>query len=68
MQVRGQEEGGQQIPLTQGYDNIRSGVRLVMAYQPQVRAFVGSVQNTTGQTLQRVRLEGPCTATIRIPY
>jgi hypothetical protein len=52
-----QEEGSQQLALNQGYDQVRNGARLTIAYASQSNAFVGTVENTTSQILRRVRVE-----------
>lgn len=36
---------------------MRNGVRLKLAYGGKTNAFVGTVENTTNQTLSRVRVE-----------
>ena len=53
-------EGGdiaQPLAPDQRYDQTRSGARLVMVYSPSQDAFYGIVENTTNQTLTRVRVE-----------
>lgn len=55
-------EGGEEAGTTWGkfeksdmvYDN---GARLILAYNPETEAFEGSVQNTTDQILDQVRVE-----------
>ena len=51
------EEGGQQLALDQLYDQTRSGARLIMSYNSSRNEFSGTVENTTNQTLRRVRVE-----------
>ena len=51
------EEGGQQLTLNQLYDQTRSGARLIMSYNSSRNEFSGTVENTTNQTLRRVRVE-----------
>ena len=53
-------EGGdiaQQLAPDQSYDQTRNGARLIMSYSPSQDAFYGIVENTTNQTLTRVRVE-----------
>ena len=53
-------EGGdiaQQLAPDQSYDQTRNGARLVMSYNSSQDAFYGIVENTTNQTLTRVRVE-----------
>ena len=51
------EESGQQFTKDQAYDHVRNGVRLKLAYDATTNAFVGTVENTTNQTVSRVRVE-----------
>ena len=53
----GGEESGAQLTLDETYDQVRNGARLILAYDPQSRAFIGTVENTTSNTLRRVRVE-----------
>ena len=55
----GGDEGGEGQPLApdQPYDQTRNGARLIMSYSPSKDAFYGTVENTTNQTLTRVRVE-----------
>ena len=39
------------------YDQVRNGVRLIMAYDAETNSFNGTVDNTTDRTLKRVRVE-----------
>ena len=53
-------EGGdiaQQLAPDQSYDQTRNGARLIMSYSSSQDAFYGTVENTTNQTLTRVRVE-----------
>ena len=43
--------------LSETFDEIRAGVRLVLLYDSVANAFVGIVENTTGATLSQVRVE-----------
>lgn len=51
------EEPGDTLALTERYDIVRKGVRLVLTYDAQSNAFNGMVENTTNSTLQQVRVE-----------
>ena len=51
------EEGGTQLNLTDTYDEIRKGARLILAYDPASESFVGTVENTTNGSLKQVRVE-----------
>ncbi|MDE0184048.1 MAG: FxLYD domain-containing protein [Candidatus Poribacteria bacterium] len=51
------EESLQMLAKGDTYDDVRSGARLILNYDAATRAFVGTVENTTSSTLQRVRVE-----------
>ena len=51
------EESGIQLATGEVFDEVRAGARLVISYDPTTNAFLGSVTNTTGATLGRVRVE-----------
>ena len=51
------EESGQQFTKDLAYDHVRNGVRLKLIYDATTNAFVGTVENTTNQTVSRVRVE-----------
>lgn len=51
------EESGTELALSERYDAVRSGARLVMAYDSASNSFNGTVENTTNATLARVRVE-----------
>ncbi len=51
------EESGEQIEPADTWDATRNGARLVLSFDPASNAFVGTVENTTGQTLCAVRVE-----------
>ena len=53
----GGEESGTQFALGDTFDEVRSGARLVLSYDSTANAFKGTVNNTTGNTLSRVRVE-----------
>ena len=51
------EESGTQYALGETFDEVRAGARLVLSYDSDANAFTGTVENTTGDTLRRVRIE-----------
>ena len=51
------EESGNRLALTDVFDEVRAGARLVLAYDPASNAFVGAVENLTADVLDRVRVE-----------
>ncbi len=51
------EESGTELARNEGYDEIRNGVRLILAYDGQSNSFNGTVENTTDKILKRVRVE-----------
>lgn len=51
------EESGTRLTLTQTYDTVRGGARLILSYDQAAKAFIGTVENTTDATLDRVRVE-----------
>ena len=55
----GAEEGsgGNQLAPDETFDAVRAGARLILSYDPQVNAFVGTVHNTTNAVLSNVRIE-----------
>ena len=53
----GDEESGTQFALGETFDEVRAGARLVLSYDSESNVFVGRVENTTGATLSRVRVE-----------
>ncbi len=53
----GDEESGTQFELGETFDEVRAGARLVLSYDSDANAFLGTVENTTGATLSRVRVE-----------
>ena len=53
----GEEESGTQFTLNDTFDQVRAGARLVLSYDQVANAFKGTVENTTGATLPRVRVE-----------
>ena len=55
--AEGDEESGTQLALSETYDEVRNGARLILAYDEQSNSFIGTVVNTTDTTLQQVRVE-----------
>ena len=51
------EESGTQLTLSEIYDHVRNGARLILAYEVQSDSFKGTVENTTSETLKQVRVE-----------
>ena len=51
------EESSVRYGLTDTYDNVRNGARLVISYDAATDSFTGTVTNTTGAILTQVRVE-----------
>lgn len=51
------EESGTEFALNETYDEVRHGARLILAYDANNNSFQGTVENTTEETLERVRVE-----------
>ena len=51
------EESGTQFGLGETFDEVRAGARLLLSYDATSNSFTGTVENTTGATLRRVRVE-----------
>lgn len=51
------EESGKTLTLTERYDTVRKGARLILVYDADSNAFTGTVENTTDSTLEQVRVE-----------
>ena len=51
------EESSVRYGLTDTYDNVRNGARLIIAYDAATDAFTGTVTNATGAILTQVRVE-----------
>ena len=51
------EESGTMYSRTHTYDRVRNGVRLILVYDSENDAFVGTIENTMTKTLERVRVE-----------
>ena len=52
-----EEESRTPLTLHQTYNKERNGARLIMRYDAEANAFVGTVQNVSEGTLTRVRVE-----------
>ena len=53
----GEEAGGANLGLDETFDQVRSGARLILGYDAPSNSFRGTVENTTGSVLTRVRIE-----------
>ena len=51
------EESGTQFTRTEVYDHVRAGARLIIRYDAASNTFIGTVENVTADTLERVRVE-----------
>jgi len=51
------EESGTEYGLNETFDEVRYGARLILTYDAETNSFVGTVENTTEETLSRVRVE-----------
>lgn len=51
------EESGASLGLDETYDFVRKGTRLILRYDAESNSFAGTVQNTTGEVLDNVRVE-----------
>jgi hypothetical protein len=51
------EESGTEYGLNETFDEVRYGARLILTYDAESNSFVGTVENTTEETLSRVRVE-----------
>ena len=51
------EESSTRYGLTETYDEVRNGARLVISYNAATDAFTGTVTNTTNGILTQVRVE-----------
>ncbi len=53
----GGEESRTQLSLSETFDEVRAGARLILSYDSNANTFVGTVENTTSSVLSRVRVE-----------
>ena len=51
------EESGTELGLDETYNQIRNGVRLIIGYNSETEMFEGTIENTTEQTIDQVRVE-----------
>lgn len=51
------EESGVQLALDETYDRVHAGARVILSLNPEDNSFNGYVENTTEDTLNRVRVE-----------
>ena len=51
------EESSVRYGLTDTYDNVRNGARLIISYDAATDAFTGTVSNETSEILTQVRVE-----------
>ena len=56
-QEQGQEQSAVQFSKSDTYDHTRIGARLILTFDREANEFVGTVENTTDDTLTRVRVE-----------
>ena len=54
---RGEEATANQLAPDETFDMVRSGARLILSYDAATNAFKGTVENTTNNVLQQVRIE-----------
>ena len=52
-----EEVSGTELGLDETYGRVRNGARLFLTYDPENNSFNGFVENTTDNTLKRVRVE-----------
>jgi hypothetical protein len=58
--VAGQESGEEdatQYAITESYDQVRGGVRLSLSFDSTAKVFVGTMENASDATIERVRVE-----------
>ncbi len=51
------EESGTELSLDESYNQVRNGARLFMTFNQKTNTFHGTLENTTNETLERVRVE-----------
>lgn len=51
------EEDGTQLKITQSYNELRYGVRLILKYDQDKEAFIGTVENKSKKIAERTRVE-----------
>ena len=53
----GEEENGTELGKNETYDEVKNGIRLILSYDSQTSSFVGTIENTTNNTISNVRVE-----------
>lgn len=53
----GEEDSGAMLAPDETFDMVRGGARLILGYDAPSNTFTGTVENTTGGVLSRVRVE-----------
>ena len=51
------EEDGTQYGISETYNMLRNGVRLILSYSSETSFFEGTIENTTESTIRDVRVE-----------
>jgi hypothetical protein len=51
------EEDGAMLAMDEVYDVVKKGTHLVLKYDPEAKAFLGTVENVSDEMLTRVRVE-----------
>lgn len=51
------EESGAELTLGKSYDRVQNGVRLLMSFDVRSNSFTGSLENTTENTIEKVRVK-----------
>jgi len=51
------EESGTKLGLNEVYDEVRKGTHLVLSFDKATNSFTGTVENVSGELLDRVRVE-----------
>ena len=51
------EEDGTQFSKSDVYDVVKSGTHLVLKYDAESNSFIGTVENTTSELIEKVRVE-----------
>ena len=51
------EETGPSLTINEKYDHVRNGVRLILAFDSEASAFMGTVENVTREPIKSVRVE-----------
>lgn len=51
------EEDGTQFGLNDVYDVVKNGAHLILSFDAESNSFIGTVENTTSEVLEKVRVE-----------